>query len=206
MVVPYRVAASLDKLLAQLNGMAPWRSKASDGAIGDAAHATRVSDHNPWFVLNGQHLVTARDFTHDPTNGLDCNWLAETLVAHKDSRIKYIIWNSRIISATNGVARWKWVPYTGPNQHTKHLHLSVVDNASCDDSRAWSLTPFLPLDDDDMPSLDEIENMMKFKVLAGDWRFEGNRNPIDMQVESLRRCIKLEEKLDALIAKLDGKP
>jgi hypothetical protein len=177
-VTAWRVAHSLDKLLAQLNGMAPWRSKVSDGSIGDAAHATRVSDHNPWFVLNGEHLVTARDFTHDPANGLDCNWLAECLVAHKDTRIKYIIWNARIIQAS-GPSRWKWMPYSGPNLHTKHLHLSVMDNASADDPRAWSLTPFLPLDDDDMPSVDEIAEAVKYKVLAGDWRFE-NRNVIDM--------------------------
>jgi hypothetical protein len=207
-MVAWRVANSLEKLLAQLNGMAPWRSKASDGAIGDAAHATRDSDHNPWFTLNGEHLVTARDFTHDPVNGLDCNWLAETLVAHKDNRIKYIIWNSRIISATApGPARWKWVPYTGPNLHTKHLHLSVVDNATCDDSRAWSLTPYLPLDDD-MPSVDEIAEAVKYKVLAGDWRFD-NRNVIDMLKQLLATTFTLKEEMDAIradVAKLSGKP
>ena len=42
----WRVARSLDVLLGQLNALAPERSKASDGSIGDAAHASRSSDHN----------------------------------------------------------------------------------------------------------------------------------------------------------------
>lgn len=204
----WRVASSLEKLLAQVNGMAPWRSRASDGAIGDAAHATRDSDHNPWFVLNGEHLVTARDFTHDPANGLDCHWLAETLATTKDSRIKYVIWNGRIIDSRPGNHPWKWVPYTGTSPHTKHLHLSVMDNASCDDGRAWSLTPFLPLDEDDMPSVDEIAEAVKYKVLAGDWRFD-NRNPIDMLKQLLATTFMLKDEVDALradVAKLSGKP
>lgn len=144
----WRVAYSLEKLLTQLNAMAPWRSKLSDGGIGDAVHATRASDHNPWFVLKGQPLVTARDFTHDPASGLDCHWLAETLVASRDPRIKYIIWNGKILDTRPRNNPWKWVRYTGSNPHTKHLHLSVMDNASADDSRMWALTPHLPLDDD----------------------------------------------------------
>lgn len=150
-MVAWRVARSLDKLLDQLNHMAPMRSKASDGAIGDAAHASRASDHNPWFVLNKEHLVTARDFTHDPSHGLDCHWLAETLVSSRDNRIKYVIWDGRIIDSRTGNHPWKWMPYTGASAHTKHLHLSVMDNASCDDARSWTLTPYLPLDDEMTP-------------------------------------------------------
>jgi hypothetical protein len=43
----WRVAKSLDRLLAQVNRLASDRSKASDGAIGDAKHQSRESDHNP---------------------------------------------------------------------------------------------------------------------------------------------------------------
>jgi hypothetical protein len=162
MAPPWRVAHSLDKLLAQLNGLAPFRSKASDGSIGDAAHASRDSDHNPWFVLNGEHLVTARDFTHDPANGLDCGWLAETLVASRDPRIKYIIWNRKIIDSRPGNHPWKWLPYNGINPHNHHLHLSVMDTALADDTRAWALTPYLPLDDDMTP--EEHDALMQMAV------------------------------------------
>lgn len=130
----WRVARSLDVLLGQLNSLAPQRSKASDGGIGDAEHASRSSDHNPWVgpAPDGKMLVTARDFTHDPAGGLDCNWLADTLIASGDRRIKYIIWNRRIWAGS-------WRVYTGINQHTHHLHLSVVSFPICDDPTPWSL-------------------------------------------------------------------
>jgi hypothetical protein len=135
----WRVARSLDALLAQLNALAPRRSKASDGSIGDAAHATRDSDHNPHYILNGQPLVTARDFTHDPAGGLDGQWLADTLVRSRDSRIKYIIWNHRIIDSRAGNHPWQWMPYSGINAHEHHVHVSVMANPSCDDPRRWNL-------------------------------------------------------------------
>src|SRR5690606_30851968 len=88
------VALSLETLRLQLNALFPNRSKASDGGIGDERHQTSNSDHNPHVRdKNGRPVVTARDFTHDPANGLDCNKLAAALIAHKDPRIKYLIWN-----------------------------------------------------------------------------------------------------------------
>lgn len=125
----WHVAASLQTLLAQLNALAPNRSKASDGAIGDAAHASRTSDHNPWY----NDTVTARDFTNDPTGGLDCQKLADALVLSGDKRIKYIIWNRRIWQAGS------WRPYSGINPHTKHLHLSVVASPLCESTTPWNL-------------------------------------------------------------------
>lgn len=135
----WRVAESLEKLRKQLNSAFPNRSKLSDGGIGDAKHASRSSDHNPWVKdKNGTGVVTARDFTHDPKNGLDCNKLAEWLIESRDPRIKYIIWNHRILSSKN--SPWKWRPYSGANAHTKHLHLSVNAEAKHYDNPAdWDL-------------------------------------------------------------------
>jgi hypothetical protein len=135
----WRVATSLNVLLEQLNAIAPHRSKESDGSIGDAAHATRDSDHNPWY---GPGIVTARDFTNDPAGGLDCHWLAAALVRSGDGRIKYIIWNRKIWSGGS------WRNYTGVNPHTKHLHLSVVASAAADDPRPWNLGATQPVEDD----------------------------------------------------------
>lgn len=132
----WRVANSLNVLLNQLNALAPRRSKASDGSIGDTSHSSRSSDHNPWY---GPGIVTARDFTHDPGGGLDCHKLAAWLIASRDRRIKYIIWNHRILSGNGGPSPWVWRAYDGPSAHTKHLHLSVVANPSCDDTRTWNL-------------------------------------------------------------------
>ena len=139
----WRVAQSLDKLLKQVNEWAPGRSKASDGSIGDDAHASRSSDHNPWITDEGVGVVTARDFTHDPVKGCDCNKLVEMLRASHDPRIKYIIWNRRICAseAKGGQPPWAWRPYTGANPHNHHMHVSVMSTKDLYDStNAWSLS------------------------------------------------------------------
>lgn len=135
------VAGALEQLLAQLNALAPNRSKASDGAIGDAAHATRDSDHNPWLVIAGQPYVSARDFTHDPAGGLAGGWLAECLAAGRDPRIKYVIWDRRIMAGAGGPAPWTWRPYSGLNAHQHHVHVSVVADARALVRTAWRLKP-----------------------------------------------------------------
>lgn len=118
------IAPALERLRKQLNEAFPNRSKASDGGIGDEKHASRSSDHNPWVKTpSGEGVVTARDFTHDPRTGIDCQWLADTLTENRDERIKYIIWNKQICSAQT--SPWQWRPYKGTNAHKHHLHLSV---------------------------------------------------------------------------------
>ena len=137
----WRVAKSLDVLLTQLNQHAPQRNRMSDGSIGDTAHASRSSDHNPWY---GPGIVTARDYTHDPAGGLDGQWLADTLVTAKDRRLKYVIWNRRIVSGTGGPSPWVWRPYSGINAHAHHVHVSVLAEPCCDDTECWLLEPPVP--------------------------------------------------------------
>jgi hypothetical protein len=132
----WRVARSLDVLLDQIDRAFAGRSKASDGSIGDPAHQSRDSDHNPWY---GPGIVTARDFTHDPAHGLDIDAFTDELAASRDPRIKYIIANRLILDTRPQYNPWQWVPYTGSNPHTAHFHLSVMDNPSCDDPTAWNL-------------------------------------------------------------------
>jgi hypothetical protein len=126
----------LDTLLAQINALAPQRSKASDGSIGDAAHQAGTSEHNPEYKP-GPELdeVDARDFTHDPRNGADMDVFAESLRLSRDWRIKYVIWNRRQFSPRTG---WKWVAYSGSNPHDKHMHVSVND-VDDDNTTPWRL-------------------------------------------------------------------
>jgi hypothetical protein len=140
-----RAALSLDTLLGQLNALAPGRNKASDGWIGDADHQNRTSDHNPWYPPPNGGIVTARDFTHDPrAGGLDCQWLADTLIANRDPRIKYVIWNRRIWQGS-------WRAYSGANPHTAHLHLSVVASPANDSTTSWAgIGPAAPPPEDDV--------------------------------------------------------
>ncbi|MEU5208724.1 hypothetical protein [Streptomyces sp. NPDC020742] len=132
----WRVARSLDVLLEQFNARFPQRDKSSDGSIGDSNHQNRDSDHNPWY---GPGIVTARDFTHDPAHSMDINRITDELAASRDPRIKYIIANRLILDTRPEFHPWKWMPYSGPNPHTKHFHLSVMADPSCDDPRPWNL-------------------------------------------------------------------
>lgn len=152
----YREAASLKTLRAEIDAYAPDRSTASDGWIGDEAHATRDSDHNPWVIdAQGIGVVRARDITHDPAGGMDCHWLA-TRLASQLRRLPalrsgaYLIWNRRIISADRLDEGWR--TYTGTNPHDKHLHVSVaLAPDDYDDTTTWGIQEEdgMALSDDD---------------------------------------------------------
>lgn len=142
----WRVARSLDTLLAEINAAAPHRDKAADGSIGDASHSSRYSDHNP----NAAGVVRARDFTHDPAGGCHAGEIAEAVRALGAANGHpalgpgaYVIWNWRIASDTYG---WVWRDYTGSNGHTHHCHVSVATSASGYDSTApWGITEEDPM-------------------------------------------------------------
>lgn len=130
----WRLAKSLETLRAQVNAHAPKRDKNYDGTIGDEAHASRSSDHNP----NSSNVVTAMDITHDPGDGVDAGAIAEALRLSRDPRIKYVISNARIFSSL--VSPWEWRRYTGSNAHRAHVHVSVMGTSKLwDDTKPWSL-------------------------------------------------------------------
>ena len=134
----WRAAASLLVLQAQADKVWPNRSTDSDGTVGDAAHQGRESDHNPWVKDGSMGVVTALDITHDPASGCDAQKIVDALVFSRDRRIKYLIWNRRIISAS--VQPWVWRSYSGSNPHDRHFHLSVGSNkALYDDKTTWIL-------------------------------------------------------------------
>ena len=129
-----RMVESLKVFRDQVNALAPKRSRASDGWIGDAKHAARHSDHNP----EPDGTVDAFDVTNDPTNGVDTQKVADALVASKDKRISYIICNGKIVSGRKGPKPWVWRKYTGANGHYHHMHLSVLDDHQ-DDKTPWKI-------------------------------------------------------------------
>lgn len=136
----WRVAKSLLKLREQVNALSPNRLKISDGTIGDAAHASRSSDHNPWFKDGSTGIVSGMDITHDPAHGVNSQALADSLVSSRDSRIKYIISNGRIISGSDGPHPWVWRKYTGKNPHNHHVHISVKpEKALYDNEAPWKI-------------------------------------------------------------------
>lgn len=131
-----RMVKSLAVLRDQVNKLAPNRNKASDGWLGDAKHSMRKSDHNP----EPDGTVDALDLTHDLKNGVDIQKLCDAIIASKDRRVSYLICNGKIISGAGGKQPWVKRNYSGPNKHTKHIHISVKD-AHQDDTAPWKVEP-----------------------------------------------------------------
>jgi hypothetical protein len=113
--------------LAEATRRWPGRSRAADGILPSAAHtiANPTSDHERGLAF---------DLTHDPAHGVDCNVLAEQVMA--DRRVRYVIWNRRIWNPSVS-ARWR--DYTGSNPHTSHMHVSIL--AACREDRSAWWTP-----------------------------------------------------------------
>jgi peptidoglycan hydrolase-like protein with peptidoglycan-binding domain len=139
----WRLAKSIKALLEQVNAENPHRRKDSDGGIGDAAHASRGSDHNPYIIVKGQGVVRAYDFTHAPETGFDAYAFAEMMLKNKDFRVRYIISNRKIASGKAGPQPWKWRPYECPpnkNPHNHHTHVSVTESeAEFDSAAKWNM-------------------------------------------------------------------
>jgi hypothetical protein len=92
------------------------------GTIGDPAHQTEPSDHNP--DKNG--AVKAADFMLGPAfDARQANALFSTLAKYLDNRMAYAIWYRQIVSTT--VVPGHIRTYTGSNPHTGHVHVSVND-------------------------------------------------------------------------------
>lgn len=128
----WTLAPALVELRDELNALWPSRDHASDGAIGDTAHAATASDHNP----NAQGVVCAYDVDTDldgtdDSNDPEMDALAEWLRAHPHPDQAMLIYrasDSRFGIATReakyGYPAWAWRPYT-KDPHISHLHVSV---------------------------------------------------------------------------------
>lgn len=193
----WRVATSLETLKAEVDAFAPGRSVASDGAIGDAAHASRDSDHNPWVIdALGIGVVRARDFTHDPDGGLDCNVLAERLAALLGTHPAlgpgaYVIWNRRIMSTNRHAEGWR--EYTGTNPHDHHCHLSVCEAApGYDSDETWKIS-----EGSDMPITNEDADRIIERLLRRTITPEGELN-VQQALRQAAHADDVEKRLTAL--------
>lgn len=162
----WRAMSSLLVLRDQVDRIAPNRSRASDGLVGDSEHQGTNSDHNPHYVPGvGSNIVSALDLTHDPAHGFDSYRFAEVLRQNRDRRIKYVISNRRIFSsyASGNRAAWAWGPYTGSDPHTNHVHISVLDAPISDTRTPWNLEGF---EADMTPSQQYIQHVMNYRLDA----------------------------------------
>lgn len=141
---PWRVADSLEVLLDEANAAAPGRSRASDGTIGNAAHAAlgKGSDHNAWLIYKGKGVVRARDLTNDPALNLPAVFERFRVAAFAGKLPQVVNGGYLIINGRITAEDWSgWHEYTGPNPHVAHGHCSVSLNPAQFDSRApWGLS------------------------------------------------------------------
>lgn len=205
----WRVALSLDVLLAQVNKAAPNRSTVSDGSIGDPSHSSRESDHNP----NPAGVVRARDITHDPSHGCDAGLLAEQIrrlgiEGHPAlGPGAYVIWNRRIASATPDGAPWDWEPYTGSNPHDHHVHVSVAtDREGYDSVAPWQLGEDEDMNqaqDDRLKRIErqtgEIHDVLVAKLTRANDRIRRANDRLDrLRRQGAQTRAEIEAQLDAL--------
>lgn len=140
----WRLVKSLDVLRAQVRAAAPRAvppatAAAAWGTVGDLAHQSGTSDHNPavYKALGSTPVVCAADFPHAPALGLDGHAFTEALRQSRDPRIGYVIFDGRVFSSTN--APWVWRTHTGSDKHRDHWHVSGVHTALADDTRPWAM-------------------------------------------------------------------
>jgi len=148
----------------EFNTLAPRRDRGSDGSIGDSAHASSSSDHNPdetgatpYEDSDNVNEVHAIDVDKDLNrSGWSMQKAVEIIVTRhrsgRDNRLQNVIYDRRIWSRS-----WNWTAreYTGSNPHDKHAHFSArYTTAQESDTRAWGL---LEAEDDDMATITQTD-------------------------------------------------
>jgi hypothetical protein len=148
----------------EFNRLAPARDKAGDGSIGDLAHSTSASDHNPdetgntpYEDADSRNEVHAIDVDKDLRKpGWSMQKCVEIIVIRhrtaRDNRLQNVIYNRRIWSRSWG---WTARAYTGSNPHNQHAHFSArYTTAQENDTRPWGL---LEAEDDDMATITQTD-------------------------------------------------
>ena len=118
----------------QVNARYPSRDKRSDGWVGDLAHQSRPSDHNPAQPTGVVRAIDIDRDLHGASKPDLMPYLADQLreCAKTDKRIAYIIFDGKIASSKKS---WSWRTYTGINQHRHHAHISFTPKGDKDGKR-----------------------------------------------------------------------
>lgn len=142
----------LDELRDEFDDLSAGRDRASDGWIGDRAHAQTSSDHNddesgrvPIRDADSKPEVHAVDVDKDlRRSGVTMAAIVAFVIARcragLEKRLRYVIFNRTIWSESTG---WQARAYTGSNPHDKHAHFSgSYDSAREADRRPWGVANF----------------------------------------------------------------
>jgi hypothetical protein len=136
-------------LFAEFDRIAPSRDHASDGSIGNTVHQEEVSDHNADEVgkvpihdadhVNEVHAIDVDNNLNESDLTMEkvVQFLLGRCRSGAEKRLRYIIYNRRIWSASSG---WVQKTYTGASPHTEHAHFSASYITSLEASTAsWHL-------------------------------------------------------------------
>jgi len=141
---------SLVALRNAFNAVNPNRDKSSDGSIGDPAHASSSSDHNPDETgnvpiddadsTNEVHAIDVDDTGPWPDGFSMMKAVRQLVTDHRsgaENRLRYIIYERTIWSASWG---WTASAYDGSNPHDKHAHFSASYNSARErDTSPWNI-------------------------------------------------------------------
>lgn len=133
------IPPSLRALFDEANRRWPSRDRASDGSIGDAAHAARASDHNP--AERGR--VHADDLDKDLRAPFDAFFLGIRLALRGDPRVHYLVrydgsvGEDVIFNFESQYVHAGW-RRTGKSDHGSHLHISIWHTEAAEnDTSPW---------------------------------------------------------------------
>jgi len=135
-----------DWILAEATKISPNRNRASDGIVGDPAHASRISDHNPSYgnYPGAQKYAHAVDITHDVSGSTPdaiFNAHAEGEKVRKrcqagiERRVKYLV-SHNFVTKRDIIASppyWNWRDKASYD-HASHLHVSFYDTYAVEHS------------------------------------------------------------------------
>jgi hypothetical protein len=122
------------------------RDTESDGSIGDVAHQSSRSGHNP-----DDTPGSLPEWDGDPDNtpevraidvdsdlnipGTNMQALVNHIVAKRPWTLRYVIYNRKIAEAAND---WKWRDYGGSDPHTGHAHFSGAYTQAADNDTSYN--------------------------------------------------------------------
>lgn len=132
----------ISRLVGRFDALWPGRTRAQDGSIGDTAHQSSPSAHNP------DDTPGSRPEREDADNkaevrgadvdarGVPMQRVIDQILADPEQRKRfiYIIFNGQVWSAAYG---WIRRIYTGPDKHLTHAHFSG-DPAYDEDDRPFT--------------------------------------------------------------------